>query len=335
LSDYLHDLGICLHFQNDPALKNTVILKPQWGTDAVYRVLDDEGVIRNFGRFTRADLAKIWREEKYAAKQDELLRLMINFQLCYEIPNSRGAYIAPQLLTKIQPAYGWGERDNIILRYTYEFMPKGILTLFIVVMHSLIADQAYVWRSGVILAKDETWAEVIEDYGKREIRIRVVGKHKRDLLTIITYRLEEIHDSFNHLKFKKLIPCNCSECKGSQTPHFYDYESLRTRLANKRYDVECDKSYQRAQVLRLIDDIGTREALTVRYPEKELDLNPKRMESLQTQLRQYRRILNKLEEQAASYGAIAAPTHLLIEIEDEKKLVDQLEAELGELQGRG
>src|ERR1017187_7358656 len=35
LSGYLHDLGICLHFQDDPLLKNTVVLKPAWGTDAV------------------------------------------------------------------------------------------------------------------------------------------------------------------------------------------------------------------------------------------------------------------------------------------------------------
>ena len=28
LSDYLHDLGICLHFQDDPVLKHTVILRP-------------------------------------------------------------------------------------------------------------------------------------------------------------------------------------------------------------------------------------------------------------------------------------------------------------------
>ncbi|MHC4352399.1 MAG: leucine-rich repeat domain-containing protein, partial [Planctomycetota bacterium] len=35
LSGYLHDLGVCLHFQNDLLLRKTVILKPEWGTDAV------------------------------------------------------------------------------------------------------------------------------------------------------------------------------------------------------------------------------------------------------------------------------------------------------------
>ena len=45
LSGYLHDLGICLHFQDDPVLDDTVVLNPTWCTDAVYRVLDHPAVI--------------------------------------------------------------------------------------------------------------------------------------------------------------------------------------------------------------------------------------------------------------------------------------------------
>ncbi len=62
LSVYLHDLGVCPHFQNDPLLKKTVILKPKWGTEAVYKVLDNDNVIRKLGRFGKKDLAKIWDE---------------------------------------------------------------------------------------------------------------------------------------------------------------------------------------------------------------------------------------------------------------------------------
>jgi hypothetical protein len=58
-------------------------------------------------------------------------------------------------------------------------MPKGILTQFIVAMHRFIAEQKYVWKSGVILEKDQTRAEVIEYYGRREIKIRITGKHKK------------------------------------------------------------------------------------------------------------------------------------------------------------
>ncbi len=261
LSGYLHDLGVCLHFQDDPLLKKTVILKPSWGTDAVYKVLDNKKVIRNLGGFNRDDLAKIWHEKKYANMQDELLQLMINFKLCYQIPGT-DEYIAPQLLTKSQPHYEWDGRDNLIVRYTYEFMPKGIITQFIVAMHQYIADQECVWRSGVVLTKAQTKAEVVEDFGKREIKIRIAGKYKKELMTIVMYELDKIHDSYHRLKYNKLIPCNCAKCKDTQEPHFYKFESLKKRVSDQKFKVECDKSYEMVDVLGLIDDvIGKKEFL--------------------------------------------------------------------------
>jgi internalin A len=260
LSGYLHDLGVCLHFQDDPLLKRTVILKPSWGTDAVYKVLDNETVIRNLGRFNRDDLAKIWHEGKYANMQDELLQLMINFKLCYQIPNTND-YIAPQLLTKNQPDYKWDETNNLIVRYTYEFMPKGIITQFIVAMHRHIADQRCVWRSGVVLTKDQTKAEVVEDSSKREIKIRVCGKHKKELMTIVMYELDKIHDSYHRLKYNRLIPCNCAKCKDSQEPHFYPFETLRKFTEDRQNLIQCQKSYQMVDVLSLIDDVMDRRRL--------------------------------------------------------------------------
>lgn len=261
LSGYLHDIGVCLHFQDDPLLKRTIILKPQWGTDAVYKVLDNKTVIRNLGQFTRTELAKIWHEEKYANMQDELLQLMINFKLCYKIPGSSDTYIAPQLLTENQPQYEWDTNDNLILRYAYEFMPKGTLTQFIVAMHEDIADQRYVWRSGVILERGGSRAEVIEYYDRREIRIRVCGKHKKELMTIVTYELDKIHASYRRLKYDKLIPCNCTTCKNQQNPHFYRFEALRKFVEDKQPHIQCRKSYQMVDVQGLIDDVLGRQPL--------------------------------------------------------------------------
>jgi internalin A len=260
LSSYLHDFGVCLHFQEDPLLNKTVILKPKWGTDAVYKVLDNEKVIRNLGSFTRSDLANIWCEDEYATMHDELLRLMINFKLCYEIPRSQGKYIAPQLLSANRPSYDWNETNNLILRYTYEFMPKGIITQFIVAMHELINEQKCVWKSGVVLSKDQTKAEVIEYYSKREIKIRFSGHYKRDLMTIVTHELDKIHTLYKRLKYNKLIPCNCyTICKDSQKPHFYSFEILRQFVADKQELIQCQKSYKMVNVLGLIDDLIDRD----------------------------------------------------------------------------
>ncbi|NEO73423.1 COR domain-containing protein [Moorena sp. SIO3H5] len=255
---YLHDLGICLHFQDqeDSLLYKTVILKPEWGTDAVYNVLDNHDIINNNGKFTRNDLKRIWKEEKYASTRGELLELMKKFQLCYEIPDSKDTFIAPQLLSDNQPNYDWNPSHNLILRYTYpDFMPKGIITRLIVVMHQYIDQQKYVWKTGVILTKDNTKAEVIEYYDKREIKIRVTGRDKRGLLSIVAYELDRIHASYKRLKYSKLIPCNCPTCKDSQSPHSYPYETLLDFIENNQYTIQCQKSYQMVNVWSLIDQI--------------------------------------------------------------------------------
>jgi internalin A len=266
LSGYLHDLGVCLHFQEDDLLIKTVILKPTWGTDAVYKVLDNLLVIRNQGRFTRDDLKSIWYEEKYVTMQPELLRLMMNFKLCYEIPNVPKTYIATQLLTLNPPDYYWDGSENLMLRYEYEFMPKGILTRFIVEMHAWIEQQSCVWKSGVVLSKDDARAEVTElyRYHKGEIRIRVSGKRQRDLLTTIRHELGKIHDSYNssddrlnkvqRLKYKTLVPCNCVTCKGGNDRHFYSLDIIyKFRDAGK--DIQCQNSFDMVNVHGLIDDI--------------------------------------------------------------------------------
>jgi internalin A len=266
LSGYLHDLGVCLHFQEDELLMKTVILQPTWGTDAVYKVLDHKQVINNQGQFTRDDLNQIWHEDKYATMQPELLRLMMNFKLCYEIPNAPKTYIAPQWLTPTQPDYTWEESGNLLLRYEYEFMPKGILTRFIVEMHAWIESQSCVWKSGVVLKKDNAIVEVIElyRYHKGEIRIRVSGKRQRDLLTTIRHELGKIHDSYNssddrlnkvqRLKYKTLVPCNCIACRSSNEPHFYSLDVIH-KFRDARKDIQCQNSFDMVDVYGLIDDI--------------------------------------------------------------------------------
>jgi internalin A len=253
LSGYLHDLGVCLHFQADDLLQRTIILKPEWGTTAVYKVLDTPKVRNAFGHFTSEDLKTIWADEQYAEMRPELLQLMKNFKLCYEIPHRPKTYIAPQLLSTNQPDYPWDDTNNLILRYEYDFMPKGMLTRFIVEMHRLI-DNELVWKEGVILAQDDARAEVIETYYKKAIRIRISGKLKKPLLEAIRHEFSKIHDSYERLRYQEFIPCNCSTCKGSQTPHSYPLKRLEERLRNQRNTIECDISYEQVTVRNLLDD---------------------------------------------------------------------------------
>jgi len=260
LSSYLHDLGVCLHFQDDDLLKKTIILKPAWGTRAVYKVLDTPKVKANYGKFTRDDLAEIWSDVEYADMRGELLKLMMRFKLCYEIRSQPHHYISPQLLGIEQPSYDWDAADNLILRYDYEFMPKGILTRFTVEMHRSIEqpspEHSLVWKEGVILNNGRARAEVIEYYHKGEIRIRVSGHDKKAWLSVIDHEFEDIHRSYERLKYKTLVPCNCSSCKGNQTPHFFSLKVLQKFLDDKQDQIQCQMSYEMVRVRHLIDDVN-------------------------------------------------------------------------------
>ncbi|MBD2127250.1 leucine-rich repeat domain-containing protein [Microcoleus sp. ZQ-A2] len=281
LSRYLHDLGVCLHFQDDSTLKHWVILKPEWGTTAVYKVLDNDTVKQNLGCFTQNDLADIWKDSQYTEMRDELLQLMMRFKLCYPIPNRSCNYIAPQLIDINQPDYTWDDSNYLILRYTYEFMPKGILTRFIVETHPWIEQQKLVWRSGIVLNKDQTRAEVIEHYNQREIRVRVTGSRKKELLAVVTHELEKIHQSFERLQYQIFVPCNCETCKQGkepQTPYSYSRSVLERRLKAGRYQIECEISYQMVDVRRLIDDVSLQPFGTEEEPERQVTYLQQKLE---------------------------------------------------------
>ncbi len=324
LSGYLHDLGICLHFQDDPLLKKTIILKPEWGTAAVYKVLDNDQVIDNYGRFSKENLLNIWHEEKYINMEDELLQLMMKFQLCYKIPDNSDTYIAPQLLTKNQPEYPWNENNNLILRYEYDFMPKGIITRFIVNMHKYIYQPNYVWRNGVILKKDETFAEVIEDYNQKHIKIRVEGKYKKEFIIIIIDRLDEIHDSYQELKYSKLIPCNCIDCKNTQNPHFYKFEKLQQFKANGKYKIQCYESAEMVNVLSLIDDV-----IGINYSKnEEITSRNNHFSALTEAIENYRKKIGQFEKELAITSNPELKFELKNRMAECKKEIKRLENEI-------
>jgi internalin A len=240
LGGYLHDLGICLFFQDDALLSKTVILKPEWGTTAVYRVLDDPEVARALGEFTRVDLRRIWSDASYEPMRDELLQLMVKFQLCFQVPGS-DTYIAPQLLTPSQPAYHWDESDNLTLRYEYDVMPKGIVRRLIVALHYQIPPGGPLWRSGAVFEYEGSRAEVIEVYRRRQLTIRIRGGDPRVLLGLIDHQLGMIHRSYSGIRFKKFMPCDCETCAVTSEPSMFEVGELLDFAATGD-QIQCRRS---------------------------------------------------------------------------------------------
>jgi hypothetical protein len=185
--------------------------------------------------------------------RDELLRLMMRFQLCYQLPEN-GGYIAPQLLSSDQPEYDWDRGGNLVLRYGYDFMPKGMLTRFIVALNHLIADQQLVWKTGVVVERDGSKAVVIEDYPGRQILVRVTGSDSRGLLAIIDDQLDRIHRSFPPLRYDKYLPCNCSVCAAATEPYSFALTELKD-FARTGDGIQCRISHKLVDSAGLIRDV--------------------------------------------------------------------------------
>ena len=260
LSRYFHDLGVFLHFQDDLLLAKTVILQNTWATEAVFKMLDDETVKQALGRFTLQDCRRVWRDSVYADMHPELLALMQKFELCYRLPDaSPDTWLAPQLLPPSKPSAlaDWEQPGDLVLRYRYEFMPKGLISRLMVRQHRFVPRPDLGWVTGVLFERDGTQVLVEIPPKGGEIALRAKGPERKELLSVIAADLDALNDSFHGLKEKveKLVPCDCKKCRLLAVPECFEQKRLLQRKRDGRLKVECPGSYEDVDVLELLDGI--------------------------------------------------------------------------------
>ncbi len=261
LSEFFHDLGVMLHFQDDPILKNTLFLNHEWVTQGVYSVLDNQIIKNRNGNFTDEDLQHIWQDDRYRHRQKELFALMRNekFELCFEL--KPGHYLAPQLLPVDEIEYPWNNTpEQLHYEYRYQFMPKGILTRFIVKLHRHIYQSTY-WRYGVVLELDNTRAIVKEMYFDRKISIVVEGENKQELLKMVRDTIQAINQSYNNVAVAEMLQCQCLACKNSSEPHFYRLDVLQRFIQRGKLHIDCEKSLDSVEVRQIISATLTTDEL--------------------------------------------------------------------------
>lgn len=262
LSDYLHDLGIILRFREDALLNKTVFLNPQWALDAIYKVLDHTRKHNN-GLFSKSELLSVWQKPEFYDVQDELLALMLKFELCYKIDAASEQYLVPGLLPKDIPVgFKWEKEKSICLYYEYDFMPKGIISRLIVRLNHLIDKNKLLWREGVVFESNGTSAWLTRP-NKNRIEIYAKGYKPSYLITLITGEIDEINSKYHFSEQSipvKYVPCICETCKTSKKPAYYDYEKLVRRDQLGKKTIECENPpYHEVNVKALLENVESKE----------------------------------------------------------------------------
>jgi len=275
LGNYLHDLGKILYFRDDPVLSNLVVLKPNWVTKAISRVLTDEATREANGILSHIALPRIWASDDEGQPYEAhlypvFLRLMERFDLSYQIdperpgsPSTRS--LVPQLLPHQPPANlpPWPKAPfdgqmQVEMRYRFDFVPAGIMSWFIVRTHQY--TQNIHWREGVMLRYQDHQARVELNPMQREMRLVVWGVQPHNFFTILMNTLDLILDRFEGLHVQREIPCICHWRHSDAyvpCPSFYPYEYLVRRMEAGKHEVECRESFLSVSVPELLYGIHT------------------------------------------------------------------------------
>ncbi len=252
LIGFLHDLGVVLHFQDDPRLEALGILNPQWVTNGVYKILNSHALFQNKGVLTISMLDDILNLPEYPrGKRLFIVDMMKKFELCYDIEADK-TFLVPDLLPKDEPA----DLKFIgipAFEYAYPVLPSSVITRFIVRMNQKIENH-FVWRTGVVLKIGENKALVKADIEDRKITIAIDGIEytRRDALSAIRYQLDEIHGSIKGLEPQKRVPI--SEAPNAD-PLDYDYLLQLERDGFNEHPVKDGNRLVKVDVRKLLSGV--------------------------------------------------------------------------------
>ncbi len=210
LVGFLNDLGVVVHF-SDLNLSAMYVLEPRWVTEAVYKIINSKDLAENKGVLNLCLLDKILCQKAdadYCYPSETyryIIDLMEKFELCYTVDKDK--VLIPDLLEIQESKFDFDYPNALKFRLEYDFLPKSVMPRFIVKRHKDIRKNLQ-WRTGVVLEDNafHTIAVVKADVRDRKIEIWVMGDQKRDYFSVIRKTFKNIHDGFEKLDVKELIP---------------------------------------------------------------------------------------------------------------------------------
>jgi len=234
-----HRLGHLIHYQHDPALRDIVVLKPDWLATAISFVLDDEATRRAHGLVHFSRLKQLWddptrpEDSRYpVALHPIFLRLMERFDLSYRVaglpsrddsdPASLIAQLVPDNRPDPIPAWADGAFPGDIqqqqicrivdARNGQSAPAEGLFYQLIVRLHKYSLgrvnyNDSVHWQRGLVLDDDYNGRALLEHVGN-DVRITVRAPYPERFLTMLTEEVKYLVESFwEGLRCDVMVPC--------------------------------------------------------------------------------------------------------------------------------
>jgi small GTP-binding protein len=259
LAQWLHDLGDILYFHENPDLSDLVILKPQWVSQEICKVLDCPEVRDQKGIFTREDRDRLWSDLDLGL-QEPFLRMMEQFDLSYRTLENQDLSLVVELLPFQRPDYeqAWKAMKDrsgckeITMRFELSSMQPGIPTWFIARSHRF--TQKLHWRYGAVFGDRLDGLEhlgLIEAFPPdRVVQLTVRGPNPYSFFNILRNGLELTLDRFPGMEKVLKIPCPGHD--GQPCPHHFTLTHLERAMSLSRPEIECPEGFAQVSVLNML-----------------------------------------------------------------------------------
>jgi Leucine-rich repeat (LRR) protein len=268
-ANMLNRLGHIIHYGDDPALKDIVILKAEWLSKAISFALEDRQVKEQNGLVNHLRLAEIWNdpdrssEERYCEDLHPIfLRLMERFDLSYRVllPISGGVAkphetsLIAQLVPGARPeglVEDWGpepepgdvQRTQVCRIIDAETgisaQAEGLIYQLIVRFHPYsMGRHDYTrsrhWQQGLLLDDEYNGRVLLEQIGN-DIHITVRAAYPERFLHMVSREIKcLVEQGWKGLDCRIAVPCPRS-CKG-----LFEIDALINARRKNRSEYPCN-----------------------------------------------------------------------------------------------
>ena len=315
LARWLHELGDILFFRDENELNDLVILKPQWVTQYIGKVLESDDVIGRSGIFTDDHMETLWSDLEPSMRQ-HFLRLMEKFDLSYRTLEDQEVSLVVERLPLDPPDYQalWnknaadGSQREISMKFKLNTMLPGIPTWFIARSHRFSTHTH--WRMGAVFSYEreaQKHLALVQAFPHdRYLQLTVRGPSPHNFLALLKDGLEVTLARYPGLNIERTVPC---PGHGDQPCGYeFNYEHLQKAIEREKpvEYLQCQHAFEDVSVSKLLFGLHwrTQDKVVAQLEEisSKLDKSAERQDELLTLVqREFTKNFRREQSQIESY----------------------------------